>query len=112
MEPPVTDEDFEPWTLQELTDHLRHAKPDCDGIVVRELTRRMAEQLPDVRSLDPGNLMLDLCHALTAIAAVTGEVIDSWMSDLDDEERPAGTATVVERLLACANDFQEISGTF
>lgn len=108
----MTDEDFEPWTLRELTDHLGRTDPDSDGPVVRELTRRMAEQLPDVRSLDPGHLMLDLCHALTAIAAVTNEVIGRWMSDLDDEERPGGTATVVERLLACANDLQQISGTF
>ena len=108
----MTDEDFEPWTLRDLTDHLSRTDPDSDGLVVREITRRMAEQLPDVRSLDPGMLMLDLCHALTAIAAVTGEVIDRWMSDLDDEERPDGAATVVERLLACANDLQQISGTF
>lgn len=108
----MTDEDFEPWTLPELTDHLGRNSPDCDGLVVREVTRRMAEQLPDVRILDPGMLMLDLCHALTAIAAVTNEVIDRWMSDLDDEERPHGTATVVERLLACANDLQAIGGTF
>lgn len=108
----MTGEDFEPWTLQELIDHLSRTDPDSDGLVVREVTRRMAEQLPDVRSLDPGHLMLDLCHALTAIAAVTGEVIGSWMSDLDDEERPDGTATVVERLLACANDLQEIGGMF
>lgn len=108
----MNDEDFEPWTLPELTDALESANPDSDGRVVRELTRRMAEQLPGVRSLDPGHLMLDLCHALTAIAAVTNEVIDRWMSDLDDEERPDGTATVVERLLACANDLQQVSGTF
>lgn len=108
----MTDEDFEPWTLPELTDALKSANPDSDGRVVRELTRRMAEQLPGVRSLDPGMLTLDLCHALTAVAAVASEVIDRWMSDLDDEERPAGTATLVQRLLACANDFQEISGSF
>lgn len=108
----MNDEDFEPWTLPELTDALESANPDSDGRVVREVTRRMAEQLPDVRSLDPGLLMLDLCHALTGIAAVAHEVIDRWMSDLDDEERPAGTATLVERLLACASDLQEIGGTF
>lgn len=108
----MTDEDFEPWTLRDLTDHLGRTNPDSDGLVVREVTRRMAEQLPDVRSLDPGHLMLDLCHALTAIAAVTNEVIGNWMSDLDNEERPDGTATVVERLLACANDLQQIGGTF
>lgn len=108
----MTDEDFEPWTLPELTDALESANPDSDGRVVREVTRRMAEQLPDVRRLDPGMLTLDLSYALTAVAAVAGEVIDRWMSDLDDEERPAGAATLVERLLACANDFQEISGTF
>lgn len=108
----MTDTDFEPWTLRELTDHLSRTNPDSDGLVIRELTRRMAEQLPGVRSLDPGHLMLDLCHVLTAIALVTSEVIGSWMSDLDDEERPDGTATVVERLLACANDLQEISGSF
>lgn len=108
----MIDEDFEPWSLRDLTDHLGRTDPDSDGLVVREVTRRMAEQLPDVRSLDPGHLMLDLCHALTAIAAVTNEVIGSWMSDLDDEERPDGAATLVERLLACANDFQAISGTF
>lgn len=112
MEASVTDDDFEPWTAADLADAVWAENPDSDGRVVRELTRRMAEQLPDVRSLDPGHLMLDLCHALTAIAAVTNEVIGSWMSDLDDEERPDGTATVVERLLACANDFQAISGTF
>lgn len=108
----MTDEDFEHWTLRDLTDHLSRTDPDSDGLVVREVTRRMAKQLPGVRSLDPGHLMLDLCHALTAIAAVTGEVIGSWMSDLDDEERPDGIATVVERLLACANDLQAIGGTF
>lgn len=108
----MTDDDFEPWTLRDLTDHLSRTDPDSDGLVVREVTRRMAEQLPCVRSLDPGHLMLDLCHALTAIAAVTDEVIGSWMADLDDEERPDGTATVVERLLGCARDLQEIGGTF
>ena|SRR5437764_734499 len=108
----MTDTDFEPWTLPELADALESANPDSDGRVVRELTRRMAEQLPGVRSLDLLGLMLDLSYALTAIAAVTNEVIDRWMSDLDDEERPEGAATLVERLLACANDFQVISGTF
>lgn len=108
----MINEDFKPWTLRELTGHLSRTDPDSDGLVVREITRRMAEQLPGVRSLDPGHLMLDLCYALTAIAAVTSEVIGSWMSDLDDEERPDGTATVVERLLACANDLQAISGAF
>lgn len=108
----MNDEDFEPWTLPELTDALESANPDSDGRVVREVTRRMAEQLPDVRSLDPGFLTLDLGYALTAIAAVANEVIDRWMSDLDDEERPDGTATLMERLLACANDLQEIGGTF
>lgn len=108
----MSDEDFEPWTLPELTDALESANPDSDGRVVRELTRRMSEQLPDVRILDPGFLALDLSYALTGIAAVANEVIDRWMGDLDDEERPAGTATLVERLLACANDLQEISGTF
>lgn len=108
----MTDEGFEPWTLHDLTDALKSADPDSDGRVVRELTRRMAVQLPGVRSLDPGFLALDLSYALTAIAAVASEVIGSWMADLDDEERPDGTATLVERLLACANDFQAISGTF
>lgn len=108
----MTDEEFEPWTLPELTDALESANPDSDGRVVREVTRRMAEQLPGVRSLDPGMLTLDLSYALTALAAIADEVIGNWMSDLDDEERPAGTATLVERLLACANDFQDISGTF
>lgn len=108
----MTDEDFEPWTLPELTDALESANPDSDGRVVRELARRMAEQLPGVRSLDPLGLTLDLSYALTAIAAIMGEVIGSWMADLDDEERPDGTSTVVGRLLACANDLQAISGTF
>lgn len=108
----MTDEDFAPWTLPELTDALESANPDSDGHVVRELTRRMAEQLPGVRSLDPGMLTPDLSYALTAIAAVAGEVIDRWMGDLEDEERPDGTATLIERLLGCAGDFREISGTF
>ncbi|NUQ98325.1 MAG: hypothetical protein HOY79_17835 [Streptomyces sp.] len=108
----MADEDFEPWTLPELTNALKSATPDGDGRVVRELTRRMAEQLPGVRSLDPGMLTLDLSYTLTAIAAVANEIISEWMSDLDDEERPDGTGTLVERLLACANDFQAISGTF
>lgn len=108
----MVDEEHEPWTLPELTDALKSADPDSDGRVVRELTRRMAEQLPDVRSLDPLHLTLDLRYTLTALAAVANEIIGEWMSDLDDEERPDGAATLVERLLGCANDFQAISGTF
>lgn len=108
----MTDEDFEPWTAADLADAIWAENPDGDGRVVRELTRRMAEQLPSVRELDPLHLTLDLAYTLTAIAAVASEVIGSWMSDLDDEERPDGAATLVERLLACANDFQRISGTF
>lgn len=108
----MTDEEHEPWTTADLADAIWAENPDGDGRVVRELTRRMAEQLPGVRSLDPGFLALDLAYTLTAIAAVASEVIGSWMSDLDNEERPDGTGTLVERLLACANDFQQISGTF
>lgn len=108
----MTDDDFKPWTLRELTDHLGRTDPDSDGLVVRELTRRMAEQLPGVRKLDPGLLALDLSYALTSIAQVADVLILHWMSDLETDERPRDLETVAERLRACAGDFREISGSF
>jgi len=108
----MTDTDFEPWTLAEITDHLRREDPDSDGIVIRELGRRMAEQLPGVRRLDPLHLALDLSHALTAFATVAEMLIGEWMADLGKEERPGGVVTLAGRLRECAADFHEISGTF
>lgn len=106
------DEEFEPWTLPDLTDHLRREDPDADGAVMRELTRRMAEQLPDVRKLDSGMLALDLSHALASLAQVAEHLIRHWMSDLETDERPRDLETLPERLKACAGDFREISGSF
>lgn len=106
------DEDFEPWTLLQLTDSLATGHPDQDGRVVREVTRRMAEQLPDVKALDPLHLAKDLSHTMTAVASIANDLVARWLSDLDDEDMPDGSATLVERLLACAGDFQEISGSF
>jgi len=108
----MTDTDFEPWTLRDLTDHLCGEDPDSDGRVLRELSRRMAVQLPGVRRLDPLGLALDLSHALAAFATVADTLIGEWMADLDDEERPEGVATLAGRLRECAAGFREISGTF
>jgi len=108
----MTDTDFEPWTLLDLTDQLRSGDPDSDGRVLRELARRMAVQLPDVRRLDPLHLALDLSHVLTDLATVAETLVGEWMADLDDEERPEGVATLAVRLRECAADFHEISGTF
>lgn len=108
----MTDTTTAPWTLAEITDHLHREDPDSDGIVIRELSRRMAEQLPGVRRLDPLHLMLDLSHALAAFATVADTLIGEWMADLDEEERPEGVATLAGRLRECAADFREISGSF
>lgn len=106
------DEEFEPWTLHDLTGHLRRQDVDADGRVVREVTRRIAEQLPDVKALDPLHLALDLSHALTSVAQIADHLIRHWMSDLETDEQPRDLETLVERLKACAADFREISGTF
>jgi hypothetical protein len=108
----MTDTDFEPWTLPDLTDHLRSEDPDSDGRVLREVARRMAEQLPGVRRLDPLGLALDLSHVLASLATVADTLVGEWMANLDDEERPEGAAGLAERLRECAADFHEISGTF
>lgn len=106
------DEEFEPWTLLDLTDHLRRGDPDGDGRVLREVTRRMVEQLPGVRRLDPGMLALDLSYTLLSIAQIADILIGEWMTDLESDERPRDLETVAERLCACAGDFREISGSF
>lgn len=108
----MTDTDFGPWTLRNLTDHLRREGPDSDGRVLRELARRMAEQLPGVRRLDPLGLALDLSHVLASLATVADTLIGEWMADLDEEERPEGVAMLAGRLRECAADFHEISGMF
>ena len=108
----MTDTDDEAWTLGGLTNLLRRGDPDADGRVLRELSRRMAEQLPGVRILDPLHLALDLSHALVVFAVVADTLVGEWMADLDGEERPEGVATLVGRLRECAADFREISGTF
>jgi hypothetical protein len=108
----VTDTDFEPWTLRDLTDHLRSGDPDSDGRVLREVARRMAEQLPGVRRLDPLGLALDLSHVLASLATVAETLVGEWMADLDDEERPEGVAGLAGQLRECAAGFREISGTF
>lgn len=104
--------DTEPWTLAEIADYLRREDPDSDGIVIRELSRRMAKQLPGVRRLDPAGVALDLSHTLAAFATVADTLIGEWMADLDEEERPEGVATLAGRLRECAAGFREISGTF
>jgi len=108
----MTDTDDEAWTLGGLTNLLRREDPDADGRVLRELSRRMAEQLPGVRRLDPLHLALDLSHVLASLATVADTLVGEWMSDLDDEERPEGVADLAGRLRECAADFHEISGTF
>src|SRR5690349_12258578 len=108
----MTDTDDEAWTLGGLTNLLRRGDPDADGRVLRELSRRMAEQLPGVRRLDPLHLALDLSHTLAAFATVAETLTGEWMADLDEVERAEGVATLAGRLRECAADFHEISGTF
>lgn len=112
VDPDETDDDEDaPWSLADLTAHLSRQDPDADGRVVREVTRRMAAQLPDTQCCDPGLMSLDLSYALTALATVALEILDH-LSDLEDEEKPEGASALVEHLCTAGNTFAEIHGRF
>lgn len=106
------DDEDRPWTLAELTDHLRRQNPDADARVIREVTRRMAAQMSDVKQLDAGLVAHDLRHTLAALAVVAHELVSEWMSDLADDEKPHGVDGLADALNACAFVFAEIHGTF
>lgn len=106
------DDEDRPWTLAELTDHLRRQNPDADARVIREVSRRMAAQMTDVKQLDAGLVAHDLRHTLAALAIVAHELVSEWMSDLADDEKPHGVDGLADALNACAFAFAEIHGTF
>jgi hypothetical protein len=108
----MTDTDDETWTTADIANAVHAESLSGDAFVVRELTRRMAEQFSGVRRADPGMMALDLSHVLASLATVADTLIAEWMSDLDDEERSEGAAGLAERLRECAAILHEISGSF
>lgn len=87
----------EPWEIGDIAAHLTRGDLGADGLVLREIARRMADHVP-ANGVDARSLAVDLGCAITSLLDVAAELLRHAEDNFDDK-------TEADEILGDARDI-------